>query len=113
MNHASFVAVLAAILVAPGAVRAAPAAVVDCHVGAYALSDGSVIDLAPTDGGALRYRQFDGTTGVLHEAKDGAWTSTLGWTERPDGKRVVPGPCGSGELRVDELTGKRIDFDVV
>ena len=109
MNHASFVVVLAA-MVAPGAVRASPVA--DCHVGAYRLSDGSVIDLAPNDGGGLRYRQFDGATGVLREGKDGGWTSTLGWTDRPDGKHVVLGACGAGELRVDDLTGQRIDFDV-
>lgn len=96
-------------LVAPSA-QAAPE--VDCHVGAYRLSDGRVIDLAPQDGAGLRYRMFDGTTGVLRPAGDGAWTSTLGWTERPDGKRFVLGACGTGELRVDELTGRRIELDV-
>jgi hypothetical protein len=89
--------------------HADPAA--DCHVGAYRLGDGRVIDLAPDDAG-LRYRLFDGTTGALRAASDGAWTSTLGWTRRPDGKRFVLDPCGTGELRVDGVTGKRIEFDV-
>ena len=83
----------------------------DCHVGAYRLSDGRVIDLAPDEAG-LRYRLFDGTTGALRAASDGAWTSTLGWTQRPDGKRFVLGACGTGELRVDGALGQRIDFDV-
>jgi hypothetical protein len=71
-----------------------------------------VIDLGATDGVELRYRQFDGTTGALHPVKDGTWTSTLGWTDRPDGKHFVLGACDTGELRVDDLTGKRIAFDV-
>ena len=83
----------------------------NCHVGAYRLSDGRAIDLAPDEAG-LRYRMFDGTTGALHAASDGAWTSTLGWTDRPDGKRFVLGACGTGELRVDGALGQRIDFDV-
>lgn len=84
----------------------------DCHIGTYRLGDGSVIDLGATDGVELRYRQFDGTSGALHPVKDGTWTSTLGWTDRPDGKHFVLGACGTGELRVDDLTGKRIAFDV-
>lgn len=84
----------------------------DCHVGAYRLGDGSVIDLGPTDGPELRYRQFDGATGALHPGDGGAWTSTLGWTDRSDGRRFVLGACASGELRVDALTGRRIAFAV-
>ncbi|HEX3765527.1 MAG TPA: alpha/beta hydrolase [Kofleriaceae bacterium] len=100
--------VIASALLASSA-QAAPD--VDCHVGAYRLSDGGVIDLAPQDGGGLRYRMFDGTTGALRAAGD-AWTSTLGWTDRPDGKRFALGACGSGELRVDDLAGRRIELDV-
>jgi pimeloyl-ACP methyl ester carboxylesterase len=70
-----------------------------------------VVDLAPDEAG-LRYRLFDGTTGALRAASDDTWTSTLGWTQRPDGKRFVLDPCGTGELRVDGVTGRRIDFDV-
>jgi pimeloyl-ACP methyl ester carboxylesterase len=105
------VAVIAAILLAPAVAPADPA--MDCHIGAYRLSDGSVIDLGPDAGAALRYRQFDGTTGAMRAAGDGTWTSTLGWTERADGKRFALGACGTGELRVDDLAGKRIEFDVI
>lgn len=100
--------VIASVALASSA-QAAPD--VDCHVGAYRLSDGRVIDLAPQDGGGLRYRMFDGTTGALRADGD-AWTSTLGWTDRPDGMRFALGACGTGELRVDDLAGRRIDFDV-
>jgi len=99
-----------AVALIPAVARAGSAA--DCHVGAYRLSDRSVIDLGATEGAELRYRYFDGTTGTLHPGMDGAWTSTLGWTDRSDGKRFVLGACDTGELRVDELTGKRIAFDV-
>ncbi|HEX3476797.1 MAG TPA: alpha/beta hydrolase [Kofleriaceae bacterium] len=105
----SIVAAIAAVLSTPAIGRAD--LVADCHVGAYRLSDGRVIDLAPDDAG-LRYRMFDGTTGALRAAGDGAWASTLGWTDRPDGKRFVLGACGTGELRVDGALGQRIDFDV-
>jgi len=84
---------------------------VDCHIGAYRLSDGSVIDLAPQDAPGLRYRMFDGTTGVLRAA-GGGWTGTQGWTDHPDGKQFALGACGTGELRVDDLAGRRIEFDV-
>jgi pimeloyl-ACP methyl ester carboxylesterase len=105
----STVLALAAALLAPAAAHAEPAA--DCHVGAYRLSDGRLIDLAPAEAG-LRYRLFDGTTGALHPAGDGSWTSTLGWTDRPDGARFELGACGTGELRVDGVAGRRIDLDV-
>jgi pimeloyl-ACP methyl ester carboxylesterase len=57
---------------------------------------------------------------VLHAAPGGAWRSTLGWTDRPDGKEFELGACGSGELRIGPqtgpqigaLTGHRIAFDV-
>jgi pimeloyl-ACP methyl ester carboxylesterase len=105
----SVIVALAAMLSTAAIARADPAA--DCHVGSYRLSDGRVIDLAPDDAG-LRYRMFDGTTGALHAVSDGAWTSTLGWTQRPDGKRFILDACGTGELRIDDVTGMRIDFDV-
>lgn len=100
---------LAAALSTPAIAGAESAA--DCHVGAYRLSDGRMIDLAPDDAG-LRYRMFDGTTGALRAARDGTWTSTLGWTERPDGKHFALGACDRGELRVDGAIGLRIAFDV-
>jgi len=85
---------------------------VDCHIGAYRLSDSSVVDVASSDNGTLRWRNFDGTTGSLHEAQAGSWSSTFGWTDRPDGKTVSFGPCAAGEIHFDGIAGRRIDFDV-
>ena len=52
-----------------------------CQTAVYRLADGRVLDIAPSDGGDLRWRMGDGRTGRL-SAKDG-WKSTLGWTKRP------------------------------
>jgi pimeloyl-ACP methyl ester carboxylesterase len=109
MKYTSFAAVLVISMLASPIARASSAS--DCHVGVYRLSDGSVIDLGATEGPELRYRQLDGTTGALRAAAGGAWASTLGWTDRPDGKHFTLGACGTGELRIDELTGQRVELD--
>src|SRR5882724_6163522 len=80
---AAFAAALYMSLVAPIA-RASEA--VDCHIGTYRLSGGGIVDIAPSDGNTLRWRRFDGTTGALTENGGGQWTSSYGWTGRPDGK---------------------------
>ncbi|HWE47800.1 MAG TPA: CocE/NonD family hydrolase [Caulobacteraceae bacterium] len=103
-------AVLAALLLGPSAAFAGDAQ--DCHVGAYRLADGSVVDVAPSDGDTLRWRLWNGETGRLHPQKDGAWTSTYGWTDRPDGRAVSFSDCAKGEIDFGKLTGKRIAFDV-
>lgn len=84
----------------------------DCRIGLYRLSDNSDVDIAPSDAGRLRWRRKDGTSGALTRNADGSWSSTLGWTERPDGKRVSFSKCEAGEIRFDGLKGKRIPFDV-
>ncbi|HEV2321094.1 MAG TPA: alpha/beta hydrolase [Gammaproteobacteria bacterium] len=85
----------------------------DCHVGTYRFADGSFVDIAPRDDGTLRWRLFDGKTGVLHKGSDGAWTSTLGWTKKPDGMSATfADDCGNGGIRFDGRTGQRIQFDV-
>jgi uncharacterized protein len=83
----------------------------DCHKGAYRLGDSSIIDIAPSEGDTLRWRRFDGTTGALHP-QSGGWNSTLGWTDRPDGKEVSFGACEAGEIHFNGLAGHRVDFDV-
>jgi dienelactone hydrolase len=103
----AILAAVAAILVS--ATAAWPAD--DCHVGAYRFADGGVVDLAPADAGALRWRMFDGTVGTLHP-HNGGWTSTLGWTDTPDGHRVALPDCAGGEVVFDGRTGQRIAFDV-
>jgi uncharacterized protein len=84
----------------------------DCRIGIYRLSDNSDVDIAPSDEGRLRWRRKDGTSGALSRNPDGSWSSTLGWTGRPDGKRVSFSECDAGELRFDGLKGKRIALDV-
>jgi hypothetical protein len=39
----------------------------NCYVGTYRFADGSVIDIARSEGDTLRWRKFDGTTGALHK----------------------------------------------
>ena len=83
----------------------------DCHVGAYLLSDGSIVDIAPRVD-TLRWLRFDGTTGVLHKTPTGTWTSTAGWSDRVDGKSASFGECGTGTIEFDGAHGKRIAFDM-
>jgi pimeloyl-ACP methyl ester carboxylesterase len=83
----------------------------DCHVGAYRFGDGRVIDIAPTDGKALRWRMFDGTVGRLDPDAQGHWTSSFGWTGRTDGHRVALGDCALGQVSFDGALARRIAFD--
>ncbi len=83
-----------------------------CQIGAYRFSDGEIVDIAPSEGDTLRWRKFDGTTGALHKMPDGSWTSTLGWTDRPDGHTVSFTRCAAGEIEFDGKKAHRIAFDV-
>jgi len=83
----------------------------NCHIGAYLLSDGSIVDIAPDDDG-LRWLRFDGTTGALHKTATGVWTSTAGWSKRGDGRSVSFGECDKGSIEFAGTQGKRIDFNV-
>src|SRR5436305_8236162 len=94
---------------------AAPAladATKDCHIGSWRLNGGSAVDIAPSDGNTLRWRMFSGETGQLHPQKNGAWTSTYGWTLRPDGKTVSFADCAKGEITFGSESGRVIAFDV-
>ena len=84
----------------------------DCHVGTYRFAGGADIDIGPGEEGKLRWRRKDGTTGELTHASDGGWTSTLGWTGRPDGIHVVFAACSDDTIRFDGVEGKRVAFDV-
>ena len=84
----------------------------DCHIGSYRLSDGSAVDIAPADGDNLRWRLWSGETGLLRKQADGSWTSTFGWTDRPDGKAVSFSDCARGDIRFDKNSGHKIAFDV-
>ena len=82
----------------------------DCHIGSYSLADGRTVDIAPSEGKTLRWRLFTGETGQLHKQADGTWTSTFGWTGRPDGTSVAFADCDNISFGKD--SGKRIAFDV-
>jgi pimeloyl-ACP methyl ester carboxylesterase len=84
----------------------------ECHIGAYRLADGSIVDIAASDPETLRWRRFDGTTGALHKTANGLWTSTSGWTGQADGKSVSFSDCGSGSIEFDGVHGERIAFDL-
>ena len=85
----------------------------DCHIGAYRLANGAMIDIGASEPNTLRWRGFDGTVGQLKKKKtDGDWTSTYGWTGRPDGKTVRFSDCTTGRIDFDGVEGHRLAFDV-
>jgi uncharacterized protein len=84
----------------------------NCQIGAYRFSDGEIVDIARSEGGTHRWRKFDGTTGALRKKQDGLWTSTLGWTDHPDGHTVSFTHCATGEIEFDGKKADRIPFDV-
>ena len=94
------------------AVAAAQDPQTDCHVGTYRFANGPEVDIGPGDDGKLRWRRQDGTTGELTRASDGSWTSTLGWTGKPDGIRVTFAACGSDGIHFGGMQGTRVAFDV-
>src|SRR5579872_4781752 len=78
--------------------RAAADTTKDCHVGSYRLIDGRTVDIAPYDDNTLRWLMFTGERGQLHPHKNGTWSSTYGWTDRPDGNTVSFSDCEKGEI---------------
>ncbi|HWG10987.1 MAG TPA: alpha/beta hydrolase [Rhodanobacteraceae bacterium] len=83
----------------------------DCRIGIYRLTDGNAVDIGATDGDHLRWRREDGTTGALTQGKDDTWSSTLGWTDKPDGKHVSF-DCSKDAITFAGIAGKRIPLDV-
>ena len=102
-------AALSSLLLAAPSARAEPAP--GCEIGSYRLKDGSLVDIAPSQGGTLRWRRFDGTTGALAKTDTGLWASTYGWTKRADGKNARFPDCAAGQIDFDGLQGQRIAFD--
>jgi pimeloyl-ACP methyl ester carboxylesterase len=105
-------ALLAACIGAGLAGAASPNASDDCQIGAYHFTDGEIVDIARSEGNAFRWRKFDGSTGVLRKKEEGSWTSTLGWTDRPDGHTASFAGCANGEIEFDGKQAHRIPFDV-
>ena len=89
-----------------------PGAVHHCEIGTYRFSNGEIVDIARSEGENLRWRKFDGTTGVLHKKQDDSWTSTLGWTDRSDGHAASFTRCARGEIEFDGKKAHRLPFDV-
>jgi len=83
----------------------------DCRVGAYRLANGHVVDVAPSNGDTLRWRDFDGASGALRELPSGDWTSTFGWTDRPDGI-TARFDCDTGSIDFGGRRGTRVALDV-
>lgn len=95
---------------APAAAK--PAGPDRCHVGVYRLSDGRLVDIAPTSDGPLRWRTMDGRTGRLTLAADGSLASTRGWTGAPDGVRVAFKGCADDAITFDGKAGARVPLEV-
>jgi uncharacterized protein len=100
------------VAVADPSVAAAQQMIGNCRIGIYHLRDGRDIDIGAIEGPHLRWRRKDGTSGALSEAADGTWTSTLGWTSRPDGIRVSFSDCRKGAITFDGVNGQRIALTV-
>ena len=100
------------VAVADPSVAAAQPMIGNCRIGIYHLRDGRDVDIGAIEGARLRWRRKDGTSGALTEAADGTWTSTLGWTSRPDGIRVSFPDCRKGAITFDGVNGQRIALTV-
>jgi pimeloyl-ACP methyl ester carboxylesterase len=83
----------------------------DCRIGTYRLADGSDVEVGAVDGEHLRWRRKDGTSGKLTRTANDQWTSTLGWTDRRDGK-LVAFDCNRNLIDFGGRSGQRITFDV-
>ncbi|HEY6123880.1 MAG TPA: alpha/beta hydrolase [Steroidobacteraceae bacterium] len=84
-----------------------PAWGADCRIGLYQLANQDFVDIAPAGDSKLRWRRPDGTSGALSENTDGSWSSTLGWTGKPDGRRISFTSCDAGGIEFDGIAGRR------
>ena len=70
----------------------------DCQVGAYRLADGRRSTSRRRWRDAALARASPARPASFIRNKDGSWTSTYGWTDRPDGKTVSFSDCARGEI---------------
>jgi dienelactone hydrolase len=104
------VILLACPAAAAGTPSVGPAA---CHVAAYRLSDGRLLDLSPSlNKPGLRWRLLDGRVGRFADQEDGAWVSRSAWGDAPDGVRAALGACGEGRIRFEGVEGRAVDLEV-
>ena len=99
-------------LAVPVIAQAAEDPAVDCGVGAYRLDDGSTLDVGSSQGTSLRWRLPDGTSGAFERTGPAAGVSSLGWTKRPDGKRVRI-DCAKAEIDFGGMRGRRLALSTV
>lgn len=101
------------LLAAPQVVFAnAPAGV--CHLGAYAMSDGSEMVVQPSHGDDLRFRFGTGETGRLYYIADNEYESGQGWAVRePATLRAKFGACEAGEVRMTWKDGRVLDGEKI
>ena len=98
-------------LLATSATRAAPPEPPpSCHVGLYAMADGSTLDLANSAQGQMRWRRPDGSSGAFDLAGAHAGESRLGWTRRPDRHVVKIADCDT--LTFDGVAARRVPLVV-
>jgi len=95
-----------------GAAGAAATTGRDCHVGAYRLTGGGVLDIAPEGEKNLRWRTLDGRTGWLAPDAAGQWISHYGWTNDIDHIPVSFGACADGKVRLSGRTGRMETLEV-
>lgn len=81
-----------------------------CHVAAYRLDDGRIVDVSPLTDGGLRWRMMDGRTGKLQQDEAGTWSGTVGWTDRPDPVVVSLGTCDKPAPSFDGHAAQRLSF---
>lgn len=106
-----WIAIAAALTLAQTAAHAAEPAGA-CHVGAYRLADGALVDVAPTKD-ALRWRLMDGRTGEFRPDTAGVWVSRRGWSDQPDHIPVAFGACDEGKISFAGQAGQKLKFQVV
>ncbi|MDR7135313.1 dienelactone hydrolase [Lysobacter niastensis] len=81
-----------------------------CHVAAYRLDDGRLVDIAPLTDDGLRWRAMDGRTGKLQQDQAGKWSGTVGWSDRPDPTDVQLGTCEQSAMTFEGHRGQRLSF---
>ncbi|ALJ12495.1 alpha/beta hydrolase family protein [Sphingopyxis macrogoltabida] len=101
---------LGAVLLAASVIATpAVAGEAECGAGVYRLADGGIVDVAAANEGALRWRNIDGSSGELKRDGD-RWTSTAGWTGRPDGLQVRF-DCAANHMAFGEQDAQRIALE--
>ncbi len=83
-----------------------------CHIGAYRLADRKLVTIGPGEGAHLRWRQVDGTTGELTRRVDDTWSSTRGWTGKPDGNEVRFAGCAKRVIHFNRTAGAQVEFNI-